>query len=200
MSLEKILGSKAKIRILGSLANKKELQLSEIKISTGLSLSTVHEAIKDLVDLRILIQRNVGKTRLYRINESNYFAKICIELINKESRAYEMILKEYAERLKSKNIESIIVFGSYARGDKSPKDIDVLVVVEDMLDIKRRIGELEGYIVEKYDVQISTLVFNKKELKYKFSINDRFVLNVISEGRRLFGKDIEAILYGKRNR
>lgn len=188
------MGSKAKVKILKALSSGKEFQLSEIKAVTRLSLSTVHEALKELVDLRILIVRSVGKTKLYRINSGNYFSKIVIKAVKQERRFYDIVLKEYIDRLGRKGITNATVFGSYARGKEFPKDIDILVVTNNQL--KEKIVQIEGALLEKYDLYISTTIIDEKRLREKFKDNDRFILNVIAEGKKIYGKDLELIANG----
>lgn len=196
MYLEKIMGSKAKVRIIKALSSGKELQLSEIKRMTNLSLSTVHEAIKDLVSLRIVMSRNIGKTRLYRINQGNYFSKIVVKAVLEERKFYNVVLKKYINKIKSSDVINITVFGSYARGEEFPKDIDILVVTKNRESLKENIIEMEGFLLEKYDVHVSTIVLEEKDIKTKFRSNDKFILNVIAEGKKLYGKDLGLILHG----
>ncbi len=200
MRLEKILGSKAKIKILKSLSGKKEMQLSEMSEYTGMSLSTIHEAIKDLVELRVLSVRKIGKTRLYRINESNYFARVANKTITAELEFYKKLLKDYVFHIKSSNTSNITLFGSFARGKELPTDIDILVVCKKSKSkIKDKVVETEGKLLEKYDIHFSTIVLSEDELKRKAKKNDRFIINIIAEGRKLFGKDLEVLAYGKRS-
>lgn len=198
------MGSKSKIKILNCMSGKKEMQLSEMKESTSLSLSTIHEALKDLVELRALSVRRIGKTRLYKINESNYLAKIAVKAITEEKKFYEKLLKEYVTKLRSTvrpdNIKNITVFGSFVRGKEFPKDIDILVICRKVKGkVKDSVIDIEGKLLEKYDIHLSTIVLDEHELKAKIKRNDRFIINVIAEGRKLFGKDLEGLAYGKRS-
>ena len=199
MLLEKTLGSKAKIKILKSLSSGKEMQLSDIKRTTNLSLSTVHEALKDLTELRVLAVRKIGKTRLYKINKGSYFARAVTELITKEKEFYKKLLRNYILLVKSTNILSITIFGSFARGKEFPRDIDILVVCKgNKSKIKNRIAGAEGNLLEKYDIYISTIILEENEFKTKVRNNDRFIINVIAEGKTIFGKNLEVLAYGKR--
>ena len=92
------------------------------------------------------------------------------------------ILKDF-EFLK-KDVEAIILFGSYARNEQNKRsDIDICIVCK-----KRKIKKvldkiLESGITEKYDVKIFELL----PLKMKIS--------VINEGKFLYAKNLVELSY-----
>jgi len=88
------------------------------------------------------------------------------------------IIKDF-EFLKG-DIEAIILFGSYAKGEQTSKsDIDVCVVCGDKKEKIEEVWDeiLESGITEKYDVKIFELL----PLKMKIS--------VIKEGKILYAKN-----------
>ncbi len=200
MRLEKVMGSRSKMGILYALIQRKEMQLSDISKHSGMAVSSLHEAVKDLDHSGILSARKIGKTHLYRINEGNYLARIAAKAIKSELEFNEKVLKEFVLRVKSPDILNVTVFGSFARGEEMPGDIDILVICTGgKSEVKGRIVEEEGRLLEKFDIHVSAVVLTEDELKEKAGKNDRFIINVISEGRKLFGQELEVLSYGKGN-
>jgi len=202
MVLEKIVGSKAKVKIIKALAHQKELQLYEIQKSTKMSSSTLHEAVKDLVKLRILSIRKIGKTKLYKLNLSNYFARVARDFVLKEEKFLDIIINEFTNKVKKiKNILNITLFGSALRLKELPTDIDVIIICKfDKFSVKEKVLKIEDELLEKYDIQISSLIFDKQELIEKAKKNERFLINVIAVGKCLYGKKLEVLAYGKRSK
>ncbi len=195
MVYENILGY-AKVKILKALGDK-ELQLSEIGRISGLSISNVHFAMKDLEKFRIVSFRKIGKTKLYKINLSSYYARSIKELLKTEKKFYKILLGEFARKVKKlSGVVSIILFGSLARGEEFPHDIDILVLCRYEEKIKPIIREIESKLLEKYDIHISAMIMSPTEIQKLYKRRDRFALNVAGEGKKLFGKSLEEILNG----
>ncbi len=189
--------SYAKIKILKALRGR-ELQLSEISRIAGLSLSSTHEALKSLEGFGIVSFRKVGKTRLYTINERNFHARSIMDFLRTENKFYDILLKEFIRKTKKlPGIISINVFGSFARGKELVREIDVLVLCRSREKVKEPIRELEADILRKYDIHVSATIMEVKDFLRLFKKSDRFVLNVMGEGKNIYGKKLEAIVSGK---
>lgn len=197
MVYEKIL-SYAKVKIMGALAER-ELQLSDISRIAGLSVSSVHEAVKDLVAFRIVSVRKVGKTNLYKMNPSSYYGRKIKEFLKTEKKFYENVLKAFIKKVgHMRGVVSISLFGSLARGKEFPQDIDVIVLCKDK-KIKEEIRNVEAKILEDYGIHLSALVMKDSEYKKIFGRRDRFALEVFAQAKRLYGKNLEEIVHGKRS-
>jgi len=98
----------------------------------------------------------------------------------------EKAVEEFVRKLKEKfedRIESIIVFGSYARGEsKEESDVDVLIVGDVKLD---EIIDVTYPIFLKYGVYISPIVMSREMLKAE---KTGFIENVLKEGIMLYGR------------
>ena len=102
------------------------------------------------------------------------------------------IINEFVEKsLKShkKQIERIILFGSFARGDQGKdSDIDILVVVkDDRYSMLRRLSAISFDLMLKYKEYISVKTLSSTEFKKLVAMKSSFIENVISE---------EVVLYG----
>jgi uncharacterized protein len=102
---------------------------------------------------------------------------------------YKSTLKDLKERLVEElgdKLDSIILYGSVARGDfGSESDIDLLLIVED----KRLIDKVYeiGYGVDiKNNTVTSILIYSSGELRKNIKLGAPFVKNVISEGKIVY--------------
>ena len=91
------------------------------------------------------------------------------ERIREEKRSQVNIaLKDACNRIKNifgDDLEKIILFGSYARGDfREHSDVDIMVLVkcgnEKINDLKNQVIQIDVYLLNEYDVFFQTMVFN----------------------------------------
>jgi uncharacterized protein len=83
--------------------------------------------------------------------------------------------------------EKIILFGSAARGDKSPQsDADFLIIKKDTPHYGAdRIRELSRMI--ERNIPIDLLVYRPEEFQERIEIGDPFLKAVLEEGKVLYG-------------
>ena len=97
-------------------------------------------------------------------------------------------VEEFVRKLKEKfgsRIESIVVFGSYARDEwKEESDIDVLIIGDVKLD---EIIDVTYPILLKYRVYISLLVMSRDYFEMLKAEKTGFIENVLKEGITLYG-------------
>lgn len=107
----------------------------------------------------------------------------------------ERTLQEVVERLKVYQPESIILFGSHARGTAgADSDLDVVVVKRTK---KRRTERLDDvlnliYPGKRFDTWpkggVDIVVYTPEELRERYELGDYFVEDILREGRVLYGK------------
>ena len=188
--LEKILSSKSKVKILRILNEnpEREFCLDDIVKHTSSSFGTISPSIRNLVSLRIVVTRKIGRTKLYKINKRNPIYPKLSELFKKEKTMLFDIAREFVSELDKENIRAIVLFGSVARGEMTEKsDIDLLLIMENTRRIKHRVNRLTQRFLEKYDAEIMPVYITQKEFKNKKAKLDRFITNIIKEGKILFG-------------
>jgi len=97
---------------------------------------------------------------------------INIEILNTINEYIEEIKKHY-------NIDSVILFGSYAKGNiHEDSDIDVAVIIEDFEDAIDIMAELMG-LTWDIDARIEPHPIRKKDFE---EVSDPFVEEVINTG------------------
>jgi uncharacterized protein len=83
-------------------------------------------------------------------------------------------------------VESVVFFGSRARGDfDGSSDMDMLIVITDIRAKDRVIGVLHNIELE-YDVPISPVIFTSKEYGINKKLKSSFIENVEKEGIVLY--------------
>ena len=102
------------------------------------------------------------------------------------------IIQDFAKsvrKMMGNSLDSVIVYGSYARGDYSElSDIDVMLLVslgeEEIKEISDQISDLAFDFMMKYGVDISPVITNIEHFNYWVD-NLPFYRNVRDEGVRL---------------
>ena len=102
------------------------------------------------------------------------------------------IMHEFAKnvrKLLGDSLDSVIVYGSYARGDYSEfSDIDVMLLVsleeEEIKRISDQVSDLAFDLMMKYGVDISPIITNTDHFNY-WADNLPYYRNVRDEGVKL---------------
>jgi len=103
----------------------------------------------------------------------------------KNEEVVDVFVRELKERFGGR-IESIVVFGSYARGEsKEESDIDVLIVGDVKLD---EIIDITYPILLRYGVYISPIVMSRDYFEMLKAERAGFIENVLKEGITLYGR------------
>lgn len=105
------------------------------------------------------------------------------------TKNYKITLKDLKERLVrelGEKLDSIILYGSVARGDFGKEsDIDLLLILEDKMLIEKAY-EI-GYNVDiKNNSVTSVLIYSPEEISKNIELGSPFTENVISEGKTIY--------------
>ena len=195
--IEEILNTEVKARIMKLFSEFPESQFQPVQIArmAGLSLSRTNESLKDLAEMGILKSRKVSRSYLFGANESNYVTKIVIDAFKRERGFVDFAVKKFISKTKKLGrIENITLFGSAAKELKIGSDIDLLVICRKETDTIM-LSKISSELTVKYGFRISIVLMTPDELIRK--VGEGFVVNVMAEGRTVFGKDLEEIIYGK---
>ena len=188
--LERIFGSKAKVKILRALASNSEyeLALEDVAKKAKLALGTIHPAIKDLAAIRIVRTRRAGRSTLYKINVNHLLYSQVLELFRREMRAHMEIAQEFTEKMDKTGVESIILFGSVARGNFADVgDVDLLIITGSG-KLPPSTSQLTGEFLDNHDTIISPMPMSSRELRKRLKNFDSFVLRVAEEGKLMYGE------------
>ena len=91
------------------------------------------------------------------------------------------IAQEFANKIKNEYINSIVLFGSVARGeDNDDSDIDILIISNNTEIIEDAISNETFNIIAKYHELISAHVISEKH--YEETKDYSFLTNVMKDG------------------
>ena len=136
-TLEDLLGSKIKIRILrlfyrtkGSYSGREVARLIDY------SQEATRIALRDLMEQGLLKRDYAGTSYIFSLNEEHMlYSKVINRAFLAEQNSLIEIVKVFKEQL-GKEFLKAVVFGSVVRGEERPdSDVDILVVVTDSADI-----------------------------------------------------------------
>ena len=192
--LESILGSRSKVKILRFFFKdiERDYSLDDVSKGTGLSFGTVHPAMGQLTDSRIIIVRKIGRTRVYRLNRANRLFKELSALFKAEGQGLKKLAFKFVVMSNKKGLKNVVLFGSVARGEYTAEagDVDLLFICKDENALERfrsELDELAQHFLEEYDIVISPLLLTEAEYKNRSAALDSLTLNIQAEGKVLFG-------------
>lgn len=107
-----------------------ELSVTDVAVRADLAYPTAHREVARLIGAGILVERQVGRTRLIRGNPDSPLAAPLREILTVVSGPVVLLAEEFG---RIDGVESAFLYGSFAarlRGVEgpAPHDIDVMVV------------------------------------------------------------------------
>jgi len=184
------MGKKSQVKILRLLVNNenREYCLDDIARSTGISCGTLYPSLNELLETRTIIQRKVGRSLLYTTNKHHILYPKIKELIDFEKRSLRTVAEEFITLLPKKEIASVVLFGSVARGQFTGKsDIDVLVVYKNK-GVQQKVEKIIDTLLDRYDVHIVPLFLTNQEIHERIRRFDNLITTIIDEGEQLYGE------------
>lgn len=190
LSLEKIIGSKAKIKILkylfGHTASMSENELAKIvKVST----MTINRLMKELRELNLVNMERVGNANVWSVNKESYAYTALFKTIGEMSSVLNPLehLKEtLSGNLPKGLIRKVVLYGSVAQGkSKANSDIDLFVLVKsqkEARDLSGHIDKLSSLCLALYGNRLAPYILTETQLRQK---NKLAVLKEIEKGIRI---------------
>ncbi len=136
----------------------------------------------------ILISRELGRAKFYRLNFNNEYArqyiKFLLKIESEQSSAY--VKRWIAELKKIKSADSIFLFGSILKKNEEAKDIDVLLITdkERFSKLKKEIEDINLINIKK----LHPLYQTEEDIKKNIKKHDEPLLDAI-KGIVVFGED-----------
>lgn len=166
--LDDVLGNKLKLRIMRLFCTTGgEYTGREIARLTGYSQTYALRALSDLEANGLLFRRDVAKAHLYSLNEEHMLVGELSKLFDLERSALEKVAQHIKEEL-GEDLDSIIVFGSVARGEERPNsDIDMVLTLKDgsRTVVESKIGSVSNASVAASGSPISPVLITETELE-----------------------------------
>ena len=172
-----------KLKILASFFPECEENTSkQIETSTGLSHEPAFRILKQLVTKKYLKQRKIGKTNVYQIiiqeNTLLIYTYFMTKKINQFKQKHQLIHKRLQEYTNTTEANSVILFGSYAKGNQTEKsDIDILIISD-----KKESEKIAFEFKTKYNINIKPIIVNPQDFKNIKKDNPAFYQDLIKFG------------------
>ena len=175
----------------------KKLHLRKIASILDVNHRTISLHLKDLENMKIFKSEYIGKHKEFYLNLDNALTRfylsasenyIALELLSKNF----LLKKVFSDLSKEISVEnSIILFGSYTKGEEKPEsDIDILVIGK--LKDKNFVKEIE----ERYDKKINIKTATTSEFSKAIEKNDFLVVEILKKHIVLRNQDIFVNLVG----
>lgn len=187
LPLDKIIGSKAKIKILkylfGHLASMSENELAKvIKISP----MTINRLMKELRELNLASMERVGNANVWSVNKGSYaygaLSKIMGE-ISGVSTPLEHLKVTLSGNIPKKLVRKVILYGSVAQGkSKINSDIDLYILVrsqKEAQDLTPSIDKLSSLCLSLYGNRLAPYILTESQLQEKKKLS---ILKEIERG------------------
>lgn len=189
MLLEDIFQERRAIPILKHIYLAKEgCGISEISKNTGIPKSAVFTALSRLEKKSILISRQKGGRKIFKINCGNFFVKNAIEgIFELENNIIDGVKKDLAESFKARDFRSVILYGSFG----TPKfdfssDIDIMVIA-DKKQAAKKVEKITKSFFEKGIILFAD-VLSLKEFENLRRMNEPLIKKVVETGIIISGK------------
>ncbi len=143
------------------------MNINSVSRESGISVASAYRILKMMETKNEVLKEKAGNNVFYRLNLKNSFARKYAEMASirrrerffMEKPGYYDLLTNLKNSIKSFSLV-VGIFGSLARLEKKPADIDMLVVY------KSDINPIQE-IIRKHDSGISPFYFTRAEFKKK---------------------------------
>ncbi len=201
-SLDIVLGTKTKVRLLRSLIFlDRPVTGREAARLANVSHIALH-ALDELVLVGILEQAATSSGHLYQINEANYLFESLFTLFWAEKERYSIIIESIQSLLaRFEDVLSADFFGSAARGEETPEsDLDLFLILKEGASkegIKDSLTEMGFRLLNEYGITFSPVILTIDEVKRQLKDRESFVVQALESTHTVFGQTIGELLDGE---
>jgi predicted nucleotidyltransferase/biotin operon repressor len=200
-ALDDTLGSTLKIRILRILSKDAPIYTGrELARLVGYSHTQTNKALAELEMNGLVIKRHLGNANVYSLNENNLVvSRILIPAFRIEERLIQELANRFFAAMR-KDLVSIILFGSVAKGeDVVGSDIDLILVVRDETDMEsldERVSDISLEAAAAFGGPISPILLTETEYSKKKRSKNHFWKTVLEEGKEITPRELEEVKIG----
>ena len=203
LRIEEIFGERMSVSVLRLLAQVEGgLSGNETARRLGAQQSTVRKALERLVARGLVTRTDVGRAASYMLDERREAVRgIVIPAFQAES---ELRLKLWSDivtlggRVRPRPV-ALVLYGSITKGVRSPRDIDLLVVVDSDTEIDRlrdQLAEAGERFETSYLLPLSPVLAPKRNLET--ALGETLLQSVLRDGVLLYGEPVGALRRMKR--
>ena len=196
--LEQTFGSKNSIKVLRQLAKHEnwEFNITELARDININKGVLSRLIKKLNENNIIKINQKGKIMLFKINKENTLIRnLIIPAFKIEDKLFDEFIKPRILKLKSKDLLSIILYGSYAKEDfKLTSDLDLLIIIKNKNDqLENEINELKREFLEE-DLLVRVDLMTLKEFKRLYKLKEPLIISIEKNHKILYGYNFNDLI------
>lgn len=194
-----LLASRPAVRVLRYLATHPGTYTGrQLAAAAGVARIRAADALSRLTSLGIVERRPAGRAYLYTLNEDSYLVSDVLgPVFRNEARWLDRLGEEVLASLNA-GVESVILYGSWARGDAAERsDVDLLAVTATMdgrRQAERVLEAQRGRLSERFGRFVSFLVLSRNEVRRRLRRGDRLMRNIVRQGRVLAGHSLAELI------
>lgn len=167
-SIESILGSRSRVAVLRVLLGVSvPLNASQIATHARLTRPAVASVLEDLGAMGIVRSSSAGQANIHQLERRNLYVERLIEPLFAAEQQLPGDLESDLRTAFEDETESIVLFGSYARGEQEiGSDIDVVFVASDATGKQALDRRLQSYAQEfrtRYGASLSEITYEARE-------------------------------------
>jgi predicted nucleotidyltransferase len=185
--LNDILGNKVQIRLLRVLVRTKgSFTGRELARLIGYSQNQTSLALQELERNGLVVWQGAGRSHLYSVDSDNILVTDFLEEgFRLEDSLMNRLAGTFFDEL-GRDLESIVLYGSVAKGEERPNsDIDLVVVVKDKADLKvaeGRVAEASAKVARRFGNQAMPIIVKKSDYERKMKSKKGFWREVAETG------------------
>ena len=197
--LNDILGQKSKLKALRFLSNfKREVSIRELSREIKITPPNLSVVLNDLEKQGLLVSRHIGASIVFTLNRGHFLVEeIIVPLFEKEKGSKAELGRKIKKSLDFQ-YESLILFGSIARGQEHPgSDIDLAVIIDDKSNADKAESETlkaNSAIFKKFGNSLSPVVIKQKDFVRKLKSKDKLIASIAKEGLLIAGKSVGELI------
>lgn len=178
MSLDEVMSSKARLRILKHLINN-EAPMSEGELAKVISVShmTINRLMRDMSALNLVSMERIGNANVWTVNKESYAYKAiskAIKAISETPAPMEHLKKTILNNIPKRLVSKIILFGSVAEGKSmADSDIDLFILVKSKQETEKlstHVDKLSNLCLKLYGNRLSPYILTRAELGEKMKL------------------------------
>jgi predicted nucleotidyltransferase len=177
----------------------------ELAKLSRVGVGTVSSEFNKLAKEGLVEQKTEGQEKYYKLNlTSPRTRKLCElfevdkrEKLYKEKRRVAWVLEDFTKRVSdfAPEVQSVILFGSVARGEATPRsDIDILVIApnsgeERFNELMNAVDRLAAEASGRHPAKLVPIVMMTKDFEKSIKDKKRFAADILKDGIVLFGQE-----------
>lgn len=168
VTIESILGSRSRVAVLRVLLGVTvPLNASQIAAHAGLTRPAVATVLDDLAAMGIVRSSSAGRANVHLIERQNIYVERLIEPLFAAEQQLPQDLETDLRTTFEDAAESIVLFGSYARGEQYVgSDVDVVLVARDAAakqSLDERVHRYAPQFRTRYGAVLSEITYEVQE-------------------------------------